>query len=128
MNGDPRGALGFAHVGVVERFERLGVSVDMVVGTGVGPIAGAPYSVGYDTDDLAAVATMIDWVGFLVPGQPRSRRAFHEDCELCQGSSRSRSQKELDSCRPMNYRFKVEFEWDPEKSDRCYAERGFDFA
>jgi uncharacterized protein len=28
----------------------------------------------------------------------------------------------------MNYFYIMEFEWDPEKSDRCFAERGFDFA
>ena len=38
------------------------------------------------------------------------------------------SEHVLDSCRPMNYSERVEFEWDSEKSDRCFAERGFDFA
>jgi hypothetical protein len=28
----------------------------------------------------------------------------------------------------MNYICAMEFEWDPEKSNRCYIERGFDFA
>lgn len=28
----------------------------------------------------------------------------------------------------MDYSIAVEFEWDSEKSDRCFAERGFDFA
>ena len=28
----------------------------------------------------------------------------------------------------MNYICNMEFEWDPDKSDRCYEERGFDFA
>ncbi len=28
----------------------------------------------------------------------------------------------------MTYNEGVEFEWDTEKSDRCFAERGFDFA
>ena len=30
--------------------------------------------------------------------------------------------------QPRSYVCIVEFEWDPAKSDRCFAERGFDFA
>jgi uncharacterized DUF497 family protein len=28
----------------------------------------------------------------------------------------------------MNYNYHMEFEWDHEKSNRCYVARGFDFA
>jgi len=75
------GALGFAHIGVIERLEQLGVPVDMVVGTSMGAIAGGLYSVGYAADDLAAVATAIDWVDLLVPSPPRSRSAFREHAD-----------------------------------------------
>jgi uncharacterized protein len=35
---------------------------------------------------------------------------------------------DLNWCRPLNYYSSVEFEWDSEKNDRCFTERGFDFA
>jgi len=38
------------------------------------------------------------------------------------------NQKCLASCRSMNYIYDMEFEWDFDKSNRCYVERGFDFA
>ncbi len=34
----------------------------------------------------------------------------------------------LDNSRPLAYCVYMEFEWDPDKSDACFAERGFDFA
>ena len=36
--------------------------------------------------------------------------------------------KDLNTCRSMNYSVRVEFEWDSAKSERCFIERGFDFA
>jgi uncharacterized protein len=33
----------------------------------------------------------------------------------------------VDQGRPLDYLLFVEFEWNPLKSDQCYAERGFDF-
>ena len=38
------------------------------------------------------------------------------------------NEKCLVPCRSMNYIYDMEFEWDPDKSNRCYVERGFDFA
>lgn len=37
-------------------------------------------------------------------------------------------QFDLNSGRSMNYYVSVEFEWDSAKNDRCFMERGFDFA
>ncbi len=34
----------------------------------------------------------------------------------------------LAKCSPMNYTINMEFEWDQNKSERCFTERGFDFA
>ena len=38
------------------------------------------------------------------------------------------STRNLDSCRPLAYSVRMEFEWDLEKSEACFAERGFDLA
>ena len=47
------GALGAIHVGALHVIEQAGIPVDMVVGTSMGSIVGALYSVGYDSDDIA---------------------------------------------------------------------------
>jgi len=55
------GALGLAHVGVLEYLEELGVQVDLVGGTSMGGIAGGFYAMGYDIDQLKAIASEQDW-------------------------------------------------------------------
>ena len=41
---------------------------------------------------------------------------------------RGKRPKDLDISRSMDYSVVVEFEWDSQKSERCFEERGFDFA
>lgn len=55
------GALGASHVGALKVIEETGIPVDMVVGTSIGSIVGAMYSVGYDSDDLAQMFRTMDW-------------------------------------------------------------------
>ncbi|MEM8525851.1 MAG: patatin-like phospholipase family protein [Bacteroidota bacterium] len=55
------GALGIAHVGVIEYLEELGIKVDLVGGTSMGGIAGGFYAMGYDIDQLKAIALEQDW-------------------------------------------------------------------
>ncbi|MEN0050054.1 MAG: patatin-like phospholipase family protein [Bacteroidota bacterium] len=55
------GALGIAHVGVIEYLEELGIEVDLVGGTSMGGIAGGFYAMGYSVDQLKAIASEQDW-------------------------------------------------------------------
>ncbi|MBP7702257.1 MAG: patatin-like phospholipase family protein [Phenylobacterium sp.] len=55
------GALGLAHVGVVEELERLGVRPDIVVGASMGAVVGGLYASGYTGQELDEVARSIDW-------------------------------------------------------------------
>ena len=55
------GALGASHVGALKVIEQAGLPIDMVVGTSIGSIVGAMYSVGYDSDDLATMFRTMDW-------------------------------------------------------------------
>lgn len=56
------GALGAIHVGALKVIEQAGLPVDMVVGTSMGSIVGALYSVGYDSNDIATMFREMDWV------------------------------------------------------------------
>lgn len=55
------GAFGAIHVGALKVLEDAGMPVDMVVGTSMGSIVGALYSVGYDSDNIAAMFRSMDW-------------------------------------------------------------------
>ncbi len=55
------GALGAIHVGALKVLEEAGIPVDMVVGTSMGSIVGALYSVGYDSDDIAKMFRTMVW-------------------------------------------------------------------
>lgn len=56
------GALGLAHVGVIKVIERLGIPVDIVVGTSMGAIVGGFYALGYDAARMEEVALGTDWL------------------------------------------------------------------
>lgn len=54
-------ARGFAHVGVIEVLESVGLRVDVVTGTSIGSIIGGMYAIGYTTDEMLHVAGGADW-------------------------------------------------------------------
>lgn len=55
------GAKGFAHVGVLEVLDSLGIPVDMVAGTSMGAIIGGLYAIGYTPEMLHKVIGDADW-------------------------------------------------------------------
>lgn len=64
-------ALGFAHVGVLKIIEEVGIPVDMVVGTSMGGLVGALYSIGYTPNEIADLAVKTDWMDlFSSPDSP----------------------------------------------------------
>lgn len=75
------GALGFAHIGVIEVIEELGLPVDIVVGTSMGAVAGGLYALGYSAQDMGEIVGGIDWVGIFVDSPPRSRLSFQEKAD-----------------------------------------------
>ncbi|HVB31237.1 MAG TPA: patatin-like phospholipase family protein [Gemmatimonadaceae bacterium] len=54
-------AKGFAHIGVLEVLQQLGVHVDLVTGTSMGAIIGGLYAAGYSPDQLEHLAVDEDW-------------------------------------------------------------------
>jgi NTE family protein len=59
------GALGIAHVGVLQVLEGLQVPVDCVAGTSMGAIVGGLYAAGYSPAELEGLVRELDWRGFL---------------------------------------------------------------
>ena len=59
------GAKGAAHVGVIRRIEELGIPVDMVLGTSMGGLIGALYSLGYTPHQMDTLIRNIDWTWVL---------------------------------------------------------------
>lgn len=67
------GALGAIHVGALKVIEEAGMPVDMVVGTSMGSIVGALYSVGYSSDDIATMFRTMDWVDLFLDRDAQNR-------------------------------------------------------
>jgi len=56
------GALhGYAHIGAIRAFERLGLRPDVITGTSVGAIAGVLWAAGFDADQIEALSHDRSW-------------------------------------------------------------------
>lgn len=63
------GARGFAHVGVLQVLEKMGVKVDMIAGCSMGSLVGALYCTGMETRYLEQLAVNLKrrhWIDFSV--------------------------------------------------------------
>ena len=56
------GAKGMAHVGALKVIERVGIPVDMIVGTSMGAIVGGLYAVGYTPEQLDSLTMRENWM------------------------------------------------------------------
>jgi NTE family protein len=64
------GARGFAHVGVLQVLEKMGVTIDMIAGSSMGSLVGALYCTGMETKYLESLAVNLKrrhWIDFTVP-------------------------------------------------------------
>jgi NTE family protein len=55
------GALGLAHIGVLQYLEEINFPIDRIGGTSMGGIVGGLYSLGYSADELADIVVLQDW-------------------------------------------------------------------
>jgi predicted acylesterase/phospholipase RssA len=55
------GALGFAHIGVIDYLEQHDIPVDLVVGTSMGGLVGGLYASGRSPDEIRTLLHDIDW-------------------------------------------------------------------
>ncbi|MFO8236405.1 MAG: patatin-like phospholipase family protein [Bacteroidales bacterium] len=54
-------AKGFAHIGVLEVLEDVGIRPDYMTGTSMGAIIGGLYAMGYSPEELRELASRTDW-------------------------------------------------------------------
>ena len=59
------GALGCAHIGVIKVLEKYNVPIDIIVGTSMGGVVGAGYSVGLSVDEMTDFATKFKTTDFI---------------------------------------------------------------
>lgn len=65
------GAKGFAHIGVLEIIDSLGIPIDYVSGTSMGSIVGALYSIGYTPKQIDDEVSQADWDELMSPDPQR---------------------------------------------------------
>ena len=61
------GALGLAHIGVIQYFEEHHIPIDVVAGTSMGGLVGGFYASGMDSKELNAMIEQVDWDTLLSP-------------------------------------------------------------
>lgn len=59
------GAKGLAHIPIIEEIERLGIPIDMVLGTSMGSLVGGLYSAGYSPRDMRDLIDQNSLIGAL---------------------------------------------------------------
>ena len=54
-------AHGFAHIGVLQYFEEIGLEVDYITSTSMGSVIGGLYAMGFSADEIAKISSEQDW-------------------------------------------------------------------
>jgi NTE family protein len=65
------GALGIAHIGVIQAFEEEGIPIDIIAGTSMGSIVGGLYASGYSSSEQCRIVEEIDWIN-IFNSKPRN--------------------------------------------------------
>jgi NTE family protein len=66
------GALGLAHIGVLQWFEEHRIPVDYIAGTSMGGLVGGIYATGLRANELKDLVSTLDW-GEILGGRPQYR-------------------------------------------------------
>jgi len=67
------GALGLAHIGILEWFEEHRIPIDYIAGTSMGGVVGGLYSTGMRATELRQIVTGMDWNAIL-----NGRRSYQD--------------------------------------------------
>jgi predicted acylesterase/phospholipase RssA len=70
------GVLGFAHVGVIQMLDSLGVFPDLIVGTSMGSIIGALYASGYTGQEIDSISRKYNVGPYIGRYSPRAPAAL----------------------------------------------------
>lgn len=73
------GARGFSQIGVLQELEKAGIQIDYVVGTSIGAIIGALYSVGYTPNEIDSIMETTDWDEIFSLSSKQDRRELFLD-------------------------------------------------
>jgi NTE family protein len=65
------GALGIAHIGILEALEEAGVRIDYITGTSMGSLVGGLYSIGYTSAQLAEIAKSNNFLDLFTESRDR---------------------------------------------------------
>lgn len=72
------GAKGAAHVGAIRFLEKVGIPIDMVLGTSMGGLIGGLYSLGYSPDQMDSLLRSLDWGVMLSDQIPSEYRSYQQ--------------------------------------------------
>ncbi|MBD3413808.1 MAG: BamA/TamA family outer membrane protein [Candidatus Aminicenantes bacterium] len=75
---DGGGALGLAHLGTLRLLDKYQIPVDYVVGTSMGGLVAALYSMGYSGEDIQEMAEDMDWKSLFSDVPQRSYFPFFQ--------------------------------------------------
>lgn len=70
---DAGGALGLAHIGVIQWMEEHRIPVHYVAGTSMGGLIGGAYATGMSSAELKKLVGSIDWANTVFNGEPQYR-------------------------------------------------------
>lgn len=72
------GAMGFAHLGILEFLEKNGLKVDYIAGTSMGSIVGGLYCSGMSVEEIKQMANEIDWDNIFEDKPERKYISFYK--------------------------------------------------
>ena len=72
------GAKGAAHVGVLKEIEKVGIPIDLVIGTSVGGLIGGLYSIGYSPDYMDTLFRSLDWGKMMSDRTERKYKSYDD--------------------------------------------------
>ncbi|WP_167615929.1 patatin-like phospholipase family protein [Maribellus sediminis] len=75
------GAKGFAHIGVINVLEEIGITPDIITGTSMGSIIGGLYAVGYSGEELTEINQTANWGQLLNDNVSLNKVAMQEKRE-----------------------------------------------
>lgn len=73
------GINGAAHVPILEELEKLGIPVDIVIGTSIGAIVGGLYCIGYTPEKLHELFVTQDWTPIFSDFSPSPYEQLYEE-------------------------------------------------
>jgi NTE family protein len=76
------GAKGFAHLGILNMIDSLGIKVDYITGTSMGGILGGLYAMGYSSNDLKTAVGNMNWKRILSNKIPYNKVNISEKDEF----------------------------------------------